>query len=1176
MHPNPDIDFVESPFYVNTQLTPWRTNGAPRFAGVSSFSIGGTNAHVIVAEAPAIAPCDTHRDWHLLTLSARTDTALEALTARLATHLKQNPETNPADLAYTLNVGRKKFAYRRMLVYRDVEYAVEALEALAKKRDVPAIEDEETPRSVAFMFPGQGAQHVDMARELYQTEPRFRVEVDRCAELLVPGLGLDLRDVMYTRDANDSKTEQLRQTCFAQPALFVTEYALAKLWMAWGVRPSAMIGHSLGEYVAACLSGVLSLEDALSLLVARGRLMQQLPEGAMLAILLSEAAVMPLLGEKLSLAAVNGPSSCVVSGCTEDVIELERLLSRQNVPSRRLDVLHAFHSQVVEQIAGEFARELSQIQLRPPQIPYISNLTGTWIQPEEATDTSYWVRQLRQTVRFSDGISHLLRNPAHLLLEVGPGETLCSLARQHIDVNSGQLILPSLRKPRQPISDVQSLLETLGHVWLAGAFDNWEEFYSGEPRQRLPLPTYPFERERFWVENKSDRNGMVPQHSLQRKADFVDWLYAPLWRQSFPINELEAESEEELCWLIFLDEYGIGIHLVDQLKQQPAVIVTVEAGQFLRHEEGRYSIDIEQARDYVRLLDELAAAGKMPSRIVHLSSIARPDDSVSAIESYETALRRGYQSLLFLAQALGDLQTTKSVSIFAISNNMHNVVGNDALRPEAATVLGACKVIPKDYPHITCRSIDIVLPERETGSLADMVAQLTADLKTESSDTVIALRGERRWVQTFEPLKSGNGTTTSQRIRPGGTYLLTDVWSEISFAVAEHLGKDFSARLVVVDHATFPPSHEWKNWLDTHSEEESLSQKLRTLLSLEASGAEIHVFTADLTNVAEMRKIIDSASQRLGKINGVFHMPPSLPAGLIQLRANAAFKHDFEIKAKGVLVLEEVLKDHPLDFVVLFSSITSIIPGFGQVEECATSALLDTVAQARYRERHAAVVSIDWPTWRLAKRPQVKLGGATLAQIEEREKYGLTPHEGLDVLTRILSIAAPQVIISTRDFHVLTERLHSLTTKDALEELERLRSPDSSPARRDLKSKYAAPRGAVEKMLADIWQDLFGIEQIGVHDDFLDLGGHSLLAIQLITRVREAFQIELPLTSLFSSSTIAGLADSITTQQLTPAEIEEIEQLYQEIENLSATDVQERLADELHRLEEQRQHGSVL
>jgi natural product biosynthesis luciferase-like monooxygenase protein len=587
--PNPNIDFVASPFYINTQLTPWRTNGSPRFAGISSFSIGGTNAHVIVQEAPVLVSSEVRRNWHLLTLSARTSTALEALTDRLTTYLRQSPETNPADLAYTLQVGRKRFTQRRMLVYAGVEDALQALEARDPKRIVSIVEDEEAERSIVFMFPGQGAQHVNMGRELYTTEPVFRIEVDRCSELLSPALGLDLRAALYTED-NSEANNLLKQTLFAQPSLFVTEYALAKLWMSWGVHPSGMIGHSLGEYVAACIAGVLSLPDALSLVMARGKLMQKLPEGAMLAVLLPEAEILPLLDQGLSLAAINGPSSCVVSGTTEELTRLETLLFKHMVASRRLEGSRAFHSPVMDQISDEFVREVNQVRLNPPEIPYISNLTGAWIKAEEATDPLYWSRHLRQTVRFSEGIEVLLKGPRSILLEVGPGETLCSLARHHVDKDSRQLVLPSLRQKRQVLSDVALMLETLGYLWLANAFDNWKEFYEGDERRRLSLPTYPFERERFWAENKmgppvtrlnrsvtetnQESSELVmtsaassARHSIKSNyvppSGAVETMLADIWQELFGIEQIGVHDD-------FLDLGGqslLAIQLITRVRE---------------------------------------------------------------------------------------------------------------------------------------------------------------------------------------------------------------------------------------------------------------------------------------------------------------------------------------------------------------------------------------------------------------------------------------------------------------------------------------------------------------------------------------------------------------------------------------------------------------------------------
>ena len=401
--PNPKIDLESSPFYVNAKLSPWEGSATPRRAGVSSFGIGGTNAHVVLEEAPAAEPPAPSRPWQLLLLSAKTSTALESATANLAEHLKRNSHSNLADVAFTLQVGRKGFNHRRMLVCRDQGDGLSALTSLDPKRVLTSVQ-EPGDRPVVFMFPGQGSQYINMASELYQTEPIFRQHLDRCSEFLKPHLGLDLCGVLYpTAECEEAAARQLNRTAIAQLALFVVDYALARLLMSWGIKPQAMIGHSIGEYVAACLAGVFSLEDALSLIAARGRLMDQCPTGSMLAVLLPENEVEPLLGDKLSLAAVNGPSLCVVAGPTKPVEQLEKRLTERGSDCRRLHTSHAFHSKMMEPVLKSFTEEAKKVKLHPPKIPYISNLTGTWITAAEATDANYWSSHLRQTVRFSDG-----------------------------------------------------------------------------------------------------------------------------------------------------------------------------------------------------------------------------------------------------------------------------------------------------------------------------------------------------------------------------------------------------------------------------------------------------------------------------------------------------------------------------------------------------------------------------------------------------------------------------------------------------------------------------------------------------------------------------------------------------------------------------------------------------
>ncbi|MBV9578635.1 MAG: type I polyketide synthase, partial [Chloroflexi bacterium] len=502
--PNPNIDFDSSPFYVNTELRPWTTaTGQPRRAGVSSFGIGGTNAHVVLEEAPPAVPGVSRRPAQLLVLSARTATALERATDDLVRELRARPQLDLVDVAYTLQTGRKFFGQRRMLVVSgDAAAAADALEA----RDPRAVVDassESRERPVAFLFTGQGAQYVNMSRGLYASEPLFRAEVDRCSETLIPHLGLDLRSVLYpTNEDAETASNQLVQTALAQPALFVVEYALARLWMAWGVQPRAMIGHSIGEYVAACLAGVLSLEDALALVAARGKLMQTLPSGSMAAVSLSEAELTHELDSNplVSIAAINGPRLCVASGPPAPLAEFQARLEQRGIGARALHTSHAFHSPMMEPAVDPFRQRVSGVALNAPSVDFVSNLTGTWISAQQATDPSYWGAHLRAPVRFADGIAAIFeRYPDVALVEMGPG-TLTSLVKQHPRRPADLVAVASLRHPQDAASDQALLLGALGRLWLDGTPIDWSAVHAPEPRRRVPLPTYPFERQRYWVE----------------------------------------------------------------------------------------------------------------------------------------------------------------------------------------------------------------------------------------------------------------------------------------------------------------------------------------------------------------------------------------------------------------------------------------------------------------------------------------------------------------------------------------------------------------------------------------------------------------------------------------------------------------------------------------------------
>lgn len=498
--PNPQIDFQNSPFFVNTQLTEWSTQQLPRRAGVSSFGVGGTNAHVVLEEPPQANASSPSRPCQLLLLSAKTPSALEQTTHNLRQFFQKNKDINLADAVYTLQVGRTPYQHRRFVLCQDVKDACQNLETLGPESSGTR-ETVDCDREVVFVFPGQGSQYVNMGLNFYQSEPLFQAIIDQCAELLQSPLNLDIRTLLYPEPGQeDQAAAELKKTIYTQPALFVVEYALAQLWMSWGIQPAAMMGHSIGEFVAACLAGVFSLEDGLTLIAARGKMMWELPAGSMLSVRSAVGQVQPYLTNQLAIAAINSPNLCVISGPTPAITELEANLTTHEIVCKQLHTSHAFHSPMMDVLVAPFQTLCAEISLSPPQIPFVSTVTADWITDSKATDPDYWASHLRSTVRFADSVQTLWHQPERILLEVGPRTTTTTLARQQIQNRQLQTAIPSLSKSAADQQEWTAILNALGQLWLAGATMDWQRFYQHEYRHRLPLPTYPFERQRFWID----------------------------------------------------------------------------------------------------------------------------------------------------------------------------------------------------------------------------------------------------------------------------------------------------------------------------------------------------------------------------------------------------------------------------------------------------------------------------------------------------------------------------------------------------------------------------------------------------------------------------------------------------------------------------------------------------
>ncbi|PLZ17189.1 SDR family NAD(P)-dependent oxidoreductase [Fischerella thermalis] len=803
-------------------------------------------------------------------------------------------------------------------------------------------------------------------------------------------------------------------------------------------------------------------------------------------------------------------------------------------------------------------QEVKKVKLYPPKIPFISNVTGTWITPEEATDPNYWAKHLRFPVRFSAGISQLLQQPNRILLEVGPGRTLCTLAKQHSHQAIGQVVLPSLRHPQDKQSDVAFILNILGRLWLAGVTINWSGFYAHEQRQRVPLPTYPFERQRYWIEPQltAEKSGQA-ESKLGKKPNIADWFYVPSWKQ---IPLVKTGEKRSTCYLVFVDECTIGSQIVQHLQQtgQDAIAVLVGA-EFSQVNHNTYTINPTQKDDYYTLLQTIHQQGKIPETIIHFWSLTH-----LIHQSLETIQNHGFWSLIYLAQALGQQNISDSkIQLFVVSNHLYDVTGNEELLPAKATILGPCKVIPQEYPGIKCRQIDVVLP---TSRIDNLVQELLAEITAESNESIIAYRNHHRWVQVFEPITLEKPTSRKTRLRQKGVYLITGGTGGIGLEIAKYLAQTVQAKLILIGRSQLPAKEHWQQWLATHDTSDPTHHKIQKLQELETLGAEVLILPADVTNYEQMQSAVAQSLENFGEIHGVIHAAGVAGSGIVQLKTLEIVNSVFAPKLQGTLVLNEVLQDINLDFLVLCSSLSSIYGGFGQVDYCAANAFLDKFAHFNTSKNGKLTLAINWDTWQ-----EVGMAVNTAVPEElkkwrsETLKNGLLPTEAVEAFERILANPLPQILVSTQELQLVIDQFNQFLSSSFLNSKSEnfTHLSGTRHARTLQETTYVAPRNEIEQSIANIWEELIGIDKVGIYDKFFELGGHSLLAVQTISRLRETFQVDLPLrTLLFEAPTVAELAIVIAEKQPKAEELKEIEQLLAEVENLSLDEIKQQLAQE--------------
>jgi NAD(P)-dependent dehydrogenase (short-subunit alcohol dehydrogenase family)/acyl carrier protein len=753
-------------------------------------------------------------------------------------------------------------------------------------------------------------------------------------------------------------------------------------------------------------------------------------------------------------------------------------------------------------------------------------------------------------------VGELFSERDRVLLEVGPGQSLSTLALQHPARGPEHAVVGSLRHLQDPRPDFDVLLEALSQLWLAGVRIDWRGFTARERRRRVPLPTYPFERLRHWIEPRAAGAAAAPGPPARRE-DLASWFYVPAWRQALPAGtpgELPDLPGLPERWLLLLDDCGLGAGLAERLAGQGREVVTARPGE-----------------DLEALLRELDTAGRFPEMVVHLGSV-----TASPAAGTDTALDLGFHSLLALARALGRWPA-HPVRVAVVSSGVQAVTGEEEIQPEKAALLGPVRVVPQEMAHLSWRSIDVEPPGGD-GRRDRQIDLLLAELAAPDPGADIAHRGTRRWVQGFEPVRLEKHEGMPGRLREQGIYLITGGLGGVGLEIAAYLARTVRARLILTGRSELPPREAWEGWLAAHGEGDRTASRIRKLLAIEAAGGKVRPLRADVTDLEAMRGAFAAARAEFGALHGVIHAAGVAAGGMVEWKTPAAVAAVLAPKISGARVLAQLLAGAELDFVVLCSAANSALGGFGQVDLSAASAFLDALAVAWTGP--SPCLAVDWDTWR-------EVGAAVEAEVppdlaelhREGLRHGMTSAEGVEVFARLLRAGLPRMVVSTRELGALLARARERGGTDPLAGREPARpgiagiAGIAGMARPSLRNPYVEPAGEVERAVSALWQEMMGIEQIGVHDSFFQLGGHSLLATQIVSRLRDLYQVELPIAGFFEAPTVAGLAALVQGQLFLRAagadaagagdtggagnaNDEELERLMAEIEGLSGEEAE--------------------
>jgi acyl transferase domain-containing protein/acyl carrier protein len=878
--------------------------------------------------------------------------------------------------------------------------------------------------------------------------------------------------------------------------------------MQCGITPAAMIGHSIGEYVAACLAGVFSLNDALALVAERGRLIQSMPSGAMLAVALSAQDLNPLLSSSVSIAAINSDNQTVASGPTEEIARLEEVLSKKKILCKRLRTSHAFHSPMMDPIVGPFVERVGRVNLKAPSLRYLSNVSGTWITAAQACDPKYWGTHLRNAVRFGDCARSLLSERDCALLEVGPGETLGSLMRARVGPNSKGTIIPSIRHALAASDDRGYWLAAIGKLWLKNVRVDWKGVYVGERRMRVSLPTYPFDRQRYWIEPAKAQAVHSESAIPQKKTDIADWFYAPSWKRALAGPALK--NEKTCNWLVFAGSDTVSQQLISELEISGLVFQVRAGSTYQVISPSIYELRPQSLDDHRALLRDLIAREVFPEKIVYFWKPELPDCGVLAS--------------MCLVQALDDIRVASPIELNVIGNRAYSIFGEPISSPAPGALNAFWSVVSLECPNIKSRTIDVEL-DSDKGA----VTQILSELRHRAVDRRVAYRGNGRWLPIYDPVRiertNVQDSDKNLILRQHGIYVITGGLGGVGLVLGRHIARKTQGRIVLLSRTPLPPESEWDSLTTSATTPDAVKQKIKGLQSIVDVGGQVVAMAVDVSDVVAMGKVMADVHSRYGTVHGIIHAAGVAGAGMIQEKSQEQVLSILSSKVQGTEWLRAHLPATGLDFVMLCSSISAVTSNLGLSVDAAANAYLDGFATAFDDPAGTRVLAVNWDIWRevgMAANAAVPQAFASLR--EDTLKHAIRPEEAEEVFDRLLEFPVSQIVVSTRDLPALQKMDAHLgaALREAAPEIDTEKQLGQEQG-----GELSASEDGIERFVVALWQEFLGVNPVGIHDNFFELGGHSLMGIQVLSRVRDRFGVNMPLRSVFEAVTPAEFAQRI-------------------------------------------------